>query len=146
MKFFSTVMASLFAIALLAGVTPIKADAGEYIGDYCWNWSNQTPLESGTFQLGVTHIGGGHYLCSGVFTVTKPTFTQFPVHGNLELLAGKIYVTLSLAHKLRNNVLGLTMLEARLDPTNLSGTFEAINLFIDSVELSQGTLVNTTCQ
>ena len=145
MKSFSTVMFSLFVIGLLSGVTPIKADAGEYIGDYCWNWSNQTPLESGTFQLGITHIGGGHYLCSGVFTVTKPTFMQFPAHGNVELLAGKIYVTLSLVHKLRND-LGLTMLEARLDPTNLSGTFEAFNLFIDSVEISQGTFAYTTCQ
>ncbi len=85
-------------------------------------------------------------MCSGVFTVTEPTSTQFPVHGNVELLGGEIYVTLSLAHRLRNSSLGLTVLEARLDPTDLNGTFESINLFIDIVEVSQGTFAYTTCK
>jgi len=144
-KFFSIVMVNFCVIGLLYGVTPIKADAGDYLGDYCWNFSNPTLGTTGTLQLGVTHIGGGHYLCSGVFTVTDPIFKQFPAYGNVEFLAGKIYVTLSLAG-IRNDVIGIDMIKAILEPTNLNGTFESIGVYSDAVELSEGTLTYTTCQ
>ena len=146
MRFFSTVMAILFVLSVFSGVNPQKTDAGEYVGDFCWNWSNQTPAESGTLQLGITHIGGGHYLCSGIMSVTEPISAKFPVHGNVEIISGEIYVTLSLAHRLRNNTLGSTILEAKLNPTNFNGPFEAINLFVDDVEISEGAFSYTNCK
>jgi hypothetical protein len=145
MKFFSIVMVGFCAIGLLYGVTPIKADAGDYLGDYCWNYSNPTRGVVGTLQLGITNIGGGHCLCSGVFTVTDPISKQFPVYGNAELVGGEICVTFSLAG-IRNDVIGIDMIKARLDPTNLNGTFESIGVYSDAVELSEGTLTYTTCQ
>ena len=145
MKFFSTVIVSFCVIGLLIGVTPIKADAGDYLGDCCWNFSDPTSETSGTIKLGVTHIGGGHYLCSGVTTVTDPISMQFPAYGNVEFLAGKYYMTLSIAG-IRNDVMGIDMIKARLEPTNLNGTFESFGVYFDAIELSEGTLTYTTCQ
>lgn len=151
MKFFSIVMVSFCVIGLLNGVIPIKADAGDYgwklhkRGDYCWNFSNPTLGISGTVQLRFTHIGGGHYLCSGVITVTNPILMGFPAYGNAEIVGGEVYITLSLAG-IRNGVIGIDMLKARLDPTTLNGTFEHIGVYFDAVELSEGTLTYTTCQ
>jgi hypothetical protein len=144
-KLLSVVMISFLVIGSLNGVTAIKADAGEYLGDYCWNYSNPTLGALGTLQLGVTHIGGSHCLCSGVFTVTDPISKQFPAYGNAELVGGEIYVTLSLAG-IRNDVIGIDMIKAKLVPTNLNGTFEHIGVYPDAVELSEGTLTYTTCQ
>lgn len=149
-KFFSIVMVSFCVIGLLIGVTPIKTDAGGpgwkfKHGDYCWNFSNPALGISGTLQLGITHIGGGHNLCSGVFTVTDPPIMQFPAYGNAEFVGGEIYVTLSLAG-IRNGVIGIDMMKARLDHTDLNGTFEWIGVYFDAVEISEGTLTYTTCQ
>ena len=96
-------------------------------------------------ELGMTHIGGGHYLCSGVFTVTDPIFKQFPAYGNTELVGIEIYVTLSLAGT-RNNVIGIDIIKARLAPTNLNGTFETTGVYPDAVEHSEGTLTYTACE
>jgi len=144
-KFFSIVMASFCVIGFLNGVTPIEADADDYLGDYCWNFSNPTRGTSGTTRLGVTHIGGGHYLLSGVSTLTYPILMQFPVFGNAEIVGGEIIVTTILAG-IRNGVIGIDMGKARLDPTTLNGTFESIGVYFDAVELSEGTLMHTTCQ
>ncbi len=150
-KFCSIVMVSFCIIAFLNGVTPIKADAADYgwklqkRGDYCWNFSNPILEISGTAQVRFAPIGGGHYLCSGVMTVTNPALGGFPAYGNAEIVGGEVYITLSLAG-IRNGVIGIDMLKARLDPTTLNGTFEYIGVYFDAVEISEGTLTYTTCQ
>ena len=160
MKFFSTVIVSFCIIGLLIGVTPIKADAGKPLfgrGDYCWNFDLNAM--SMTLQLGVTHIGGGHNLCSGLFTITGPPGPyqnmQFPAYGNLEIVGGEIYLTLSLAG-VRDEIIGIDMMKAILNPDNLNGTFEWIGVYSVSeevpshddavVELSDGELWSTTCE
>ena len=135
----------IFVIGFLYVITPIKAGAGDYLGDYCWNFSNQTFGGSGTLKLGVVHLGGGHYLCSGLITVTDPIFMQFPAYGNAEVVGGEIYMTLSLAG-IRNDVMGIDMMKARLNPINLSGPFEYIGVYVDDVEHSVGTVTYTACQ
>mgnify|MGYP001820676540 CR=1 FL=1 len=140
MKFLSIVVISLFVISLFFGFTPTKADAG----DFCWDFSNSTFDTSGTFKLGVIPIGGSHFLCSGVLSVTDPIVMQFPAFGNVEILDGKIYMTLSLAGT-RNDTIGNDMIKATLDPVNLNGTFESIGVYIDAVELSEGTLTHIAC-
>ena len=143
-KLFSIFLACLSAIVLLHGLTPTRAHAGDYIGDFCWNFTNQTLGVSGRVQLGVTYIGGGHYLCSGVTTVL-PSLMQFPVHGNVEFLKGEIYMTLSLAG-IRNGVMGIDMMKAKVSPPNLNGTFESVGVYVDAVEHSEGTFTFTVCQ
>ena len=105
MNFFSIVMVCFCVIGSLNGVTAIKADAGDYLGDYCWNVSNTTLEWSWKLQLGVTHIGSGHCLCSGIITVTDPFYLQIPTHGNMELIGNKIRILLSFPG-IRNGHLG----------------------------------------
>ncbi|MBI4775832.1 MAG: hypothetical protein HY788_16950 [Deltaproteobacteria bacterium] len=143
-KWISIIPVSFCVISLLCVFTPIPALAGEYIGDFCWAFSHLALDISGVIKLGISHMGGDHYTCSGVITVTNPTFMQFPAYGNAELLAGKIYITLSLAG-IRNGVIGIDMIKATLNP-DLSGTFESIGVYADAVELSEGGLTSTTCQ
>jgi len=119
-------------------------------GDYCWNFSNPILGISGTVRLRFTHIGGGHYLCSGLTTVTNPSL-QLPVYGNAEIVEGNIYVTLSLAG-IRNGVIGIDMQKAILNPTTLNGTFDYFGIYSGAVagsavtEVSNGTLTYTTCE
>jgi len=156
MKFFSTVIVSFCVIGLLIGVTPIKADAGGSgkisirHNDICWDITDDTKEQEMTLQLGVTPIGGGHNLCSGLFTITEhedPAYKgmQFPAYGNLEIVGEKIYLTLSVAG-VRDGIIGIDMMKAILDPDNLNGTFEWIGVYSDAVELSIGELTSTPCE
>ena len=161
MKFFSTVIVSFCVIGLLIGVTPIKADAGGkksiMRGDFCWEfiWDNPDDGEM-TLQLGVTHIGGGHHLCSGSFNITKapaglPDLVdrQFTTYGNMEIVDGETVLTLSIAGvRIEGGIenIGIDMMKAILDPDYLNGTFEWIGVYEVDVELSDGTLTSTTCQ
>jgi len=124
---------------------PTKATAGDYMGDHCWNFSDQILGISGTLQLGLTHIGGGHFLCSGVSTVTDPIFLQFPVYGNAEVVGGEIFLTISSAG-MRNDVMGIDMSKVRLNATTLNGRFESIGVYVDAVEHSVGIATYTACQ
>ncbi len=142
-KHLSIFMISLCIICLLKAVIPTKADAGDYVGDFCWNFSS--PKASGVVRLGITHIGGGHFLCSGVFTVTKPGSMQFPTYGNAEIVGGQIYITLSSAG-IRNGVIGNDMQKAILDPATLNGTVQLVGVYFDAVEIGNGTLTYATCQ
>ena len=145
MNFFSIVMVCFCVIGSLNGVTAIKADAGDYLGDYCWNVSN-TPLEwSWKLQLGVTHIGSGHCLCSGIITVTDPFYLQIPTHGNMELIGNEIRISLSFPG-IRNGHLGIGMHSIKLDPNTLNGTAECIGVYFDAVELDESILTYTACE
>ena len=151
MKFFSRMLISLCIIALLNVVTAIKADAGEYIGNYCWNFTMTVDglPASGTIQLGVNHIGGGHYLCSGIITVTDPLSLQVAAFGNVELLENEIRVTLSNQGKkfddYGNYTVGIDMNTIILDPNTLNGTSEGIGIYYDGIELSEGIVTYTSC-
>ena len=151
MKFFSRMLISLCIIALLNVVTAIKADAGEYLGDYCWNATmtvDGTPV-SWTIQLGINHMGGGHCLCSGIITVTDPFSLQVTAFGNVELLENEIRVTLSYQGKKfddhGNYTVGNDMDTIILDPYTLNGVIEGIGIYDDGAELSEGTVTYTSC-
>jgi hypothetical protein len=153
-KLCSIAVSSICFISFINGVTIKEAKARDIDADYfkdltskadkCWNFSNPILGISGKTQLRFSNIGGNHYLCSGVSTVTDPLFMQFPVYGNAEFLEGEIYVTLSLAG-VRNGVIGMDMQKARLDPATLNGTFEYIGVYADAVEISDGTLTRVPC-
>lgn len=114
-------------------------------GEHCWNFSNTVLGISGTLRLGVTHIGGGHNLCSGYFTVKVPINKQFPAYGNIEIVGESIYLTITFTGQ-RNENIGIDMIKAILDSNMSNGTFKSIGVYVDAVELSEGTLTSTTCQ
>lgn len=151
MKFFSRMLISLCIIALLNVVTAIKADAGEYIGDYCWNFTMTVDglPASGTIQLGINHMGGGHYLCSGIITATDPFFLQVTAFGNVEFIENEIRITLSVQGKRfddqGNYTVGNDMDTIILDPYTLNGVLEGIGIYHDAIELSEGTVTYTSC-
>jgi hypothetical protein len=144
MKVRAAVVISSCLVALLLGTVAIQADAGDYLGDYCWNFSNATYGTSGVLRLGVTHIGGGHLMCSGTFSVIKPFNIQGPTYGNIEVIENKIRISLSLLG-MRDGKVGTEMHSIALDPATLNGTETGIGVFYDAVELFEGTLTYTTC-
>ena len=135
-----------FVAGLTAGMLMFGgvAWASDYVGDLCWSFSNPTQGTSGTIRLGISHIGGGHYLTSGVASVTTPIVVQVPVHGNVEIIGGEIVSTLT-APGSRNGVIGNDMQKIKLNSSTLNGSFESIGVYSDAVEISNGTLTHTPC-
>lgn len=128
---------------LVSASTPITAIAGEYIGEFCWNFTNTTNGSSGVISLGVEHIGDGHYLCSGKATVKSPVTLTIPVFGNAEIVDGKIVITLTVPGR-RNGNLGSEIVYILLT-SGFNGTLESIGIYSDKIEVSQGTVTYTTC-
>ena len=148
-RFVLLVAVSFCLFGFLAGTTVMKAEAGDYIGDYCWNFTSSTGT-LGIIKLGISHLGGGHYLCSGINSITHPVSVQVPTHGNVEFIGNKIIITLSFQEKnygsAAGNALGLGMLTITLDQT-LNGTFEGISVYADKTEMLNGTVTySSTCQ
>ena len=151
-RFGLLVAVSFCLFGLLSGTTVMKAEAGDYIGDYCWNFTitvDGTQV-SGRIQLGISHLGGGHYLCSGIIAVTDPVAFQLATHGNVEFIGDKIIITLSVQGRTYDSsggyTIGIDMLTIALDPQTLNGTIEGIGVYSDGTELSEGTVSYTTCQ
>ena len=126
-------------------------DGGTLKGEYCWNFVNETLGTNGTIQLGCSHIGNNHHVCSGIVTV--PPNGSFPTYGNAEIVGGQIYATYSLAG-MRNGIIGNDMSKAVLDPITLDGTFTGIGVYWDDsvndgtavIEITDsGTLTNISC-
>ena len=96
-KRFGLLVAVNFCLfGLLSGMIVMKAEAGDYIGEYCWNFTNTTFQTAGAIRLGIDHIGDNHYLCTGKVTVTSPVSLKVPVFGNAEIVDGKIIITLTI--------------------------------------------------
>ena len=152
-RFGLLVAVSFCLFGLLSCMTVMKAEAGDYIGEYCWNFTttvNGTQV-LGTVQLGISLLGGGHYLCSGISSVTDPYSLQFATHGNVEIIGNKIIATLSLQGKRYDSVggytVGIDMYTFTLDPQTLNGTFEGIGVYSDGTEMVSGTVnYSSTCQ
>ena len=150
-RFGLLVAVSFCLFGLLSGMTVMKAEAGDYIGDYCWNFTSSTGT-LGIIKLGISHLGGGHYLCSGINSITHPVSVQFPTHGNVEFIGNKIIITLSFQEKNYGSpgedTLGIGMLTITLDPQTLNGTFESISVYYsDDKGITSGTVTySSTCQ
>jgi hypothetical protein len=142
----------VLAMCNFAGV--LKADAGEYLGDFCWDLSdtlNGTQY-SMTAQLGIENIGGSHFLCTGVISASfSGTTVKFPAFGNVEILNNEIRITLSDQGKVfdseGNYTVGIDMSTLILDPATLNGTSEGFGIYSGGrTELTHGTATFTKCQ
>ena len=151
MKFISKMLIGLVMFALFNVAVVINASAGEYVGDFCWNFSstNNGTQISGSVRLGINHIGGGHCTCSGILTVTEPILLQFTTFGNLEILNGEIRVTLTNQGKRFDDqghyTVGIDMSTISLDPNTLNGSMEGFGIYSEESELSKGTVTFTSC-
>jgi hypothetical protein len=121
----------------------LSANANDYLGEFCWNFSSTNEV-AGSMRVGVTRLGDGHFLVSGKATVTTPINGQFPVFGNAEWVDGDIVLTVTNAG-VRNGIIGIDLTKAVLDPSTLDGTSEWIGTYSDAVELATGSFTYTEC-
>ncbi len=133
----------LIACFLFSVFAPTATNAGNYLGELCWNFTSTTHESSGVCRLGVEHMGDGHFLCSGKVTVKGPASHTIPVFGNIETVDGKIAITLTIPGR-RDGNLGSEMIYVSLD-SNLNGTIESIGIYSDEIEAWQGTATYTAC-
>ena len=133
----------LIVCSLVSASTTMRANAGDYLGEFCWNFTNTTTGASGVLSLGVEHIGDGHYLCSGKGTIKSPVSLIVPVFGNAEIVDGKIVITVTVPGR-RNGNLGPEIIYITLN-SNFNGTFESTGVYSDKIEVSEGTVAYTTC-
>lgn len=134
-------------------VVVMKAEAGDYIGEHCWNLTGSSEDYSGKMKLGISHLGGSHYLCSGIISFTGPSHplpVKFSTHGNIEIIGNKFIITLSIQGKILYDeggyTVGIDMYTITLDPQTLNGTVEGIGVYTDEIETTKGTVSYTTCQ
>jgi hypothetical protein len=128
-----------------------KANAGDYLGDFCWRYSGSTYGGTATVQLGINSIGGGHFLCSGVITADSypenlwPSNGKFTTFGNAEIVGNGIKITLAFAGA-RNGVIGNDMFVVTLNPKTLDGTGKRIGVYSEKIETEDITLAFIGCQ
>jgi len=111
----------LFGILFCMSSAAVQA-AGDFLGDFCWSvddGSNDTV----TCKLGVSSPGGGHFLLFG--TVQHGTDGTYTAHGNAEVIAGKIHMSVVFADG-NNNAMGSTHTLAVLDPSTFNGTYNGV--------------------
>lgn len=93
MKNFRIVLV-LVAMGTFIGFTCVSANAGEYAGEFCWGMDGPSP--DVRFKIGFYHIGGQHYLCSGV--EVQEDGNPKSLHGNAEVIGDSIVVTFTVVH------------------------------------------------
>lgn len=99
MKKFAYLLIGVVSIFCLTGLLSSTAEASDFLGDFCWQFSLQQLMppsnpSSGIIKLGVSDMGGGHYLLSGKATVTA-TGEEIILSGNAELFSdNKIHTSL----------------------------------------------------
>ena len=151
MKTLSSKLVIFCIMAMFVCVFSTKAHAGDYLGDFCWRFTSWTYGTTGTARLGITHIGGGHFLCSGVSTVDNypsnlwPSGGKFTTYGNAELVGNEIRITLSTAGA-RDGVIGNDTYVITLDPQTLNGIGKSIGVYSEKIELDEITYTFTSCQ
>ncbi len=124
----------------------------EYLGEICWD------LDSGgnpdILQLGVLSYGAGHFILNGKIKVVEEPFDSpvdiyyVIVHGNAELINGRIEMVLNLAEF--DPFIVPSVMYVFLDPSTLAGTShellseseDGVNYFFDP---GNGTLTPIAC-
>lgn len=152
MKTLGYVLIGFVSIFCLTGIVSSNVEASDYLGDFCW--------QSGDVivKLGVSHMGGGHYLLAGKMIKSDGTLHNI-VNGNAEIVGNNIYVTLVHSGN-GNGAMWTGTVLVTLDISTLNGTAEGIGhdrnysdqpfvsggIFIDSdTEYSTGSLTFISC-
>ena len=137
----------LVGVLLLFGLSTTNVNA-EYLGEFCWNVADSHGTV-GMVKIGITHMGGNHYLVQGGASGDDIYFS-----GSGLLVGGKIVFSMSGTHteersgEIRKNG---NSWEVTIDLTTLNGPFWTISTeyFADgttNVHYGEGTWEYTSCQ
>lgn len=121
--------------------------AGDFLGDFCWSvdaGGDDTMIA----KFGVSSPGGGHYLLFG--TIQHSSDGTYVAHGNAEVIAGKIHMSIVFADG-NNNAMGSTHVLCVLDPSTFNGTFNGVTTGANDtgkteIDYVAGTLNLIPCQ
>ncbi len=88
MKTFAYFLIGVVSIFCLSGIVSSKAEASDYLGEFCFTLSGNDVL-----RLGVLHIGDEHYSISGRHIADDGKVS--PIHGNAEVEGSNILMSLN---------------------------------------------------
>ena len=152
MKKIASTFAMFCLMAMLVCMFTTKAHAGDYLGDFCWAWTdNENPGETGTVRLGVTYLGGGNYLFSG--RILHPTITSdLPVIGQGFIDGSKIRMVFTQSTMIKpQNYAFKYVGHMIIDLNTFNGEYTGIETTMASeggaeTEYDSGNLIFTHCQ
>ena len=119
-------VSSFMIFALILGSAVSGAQAGNYLGEFCWQLEDDGKYI--ILRFAVTCVGDGHFLLNG--KAITPSGDVIPIIGNGEIDGDKVYITGTAARSWETK----TMIGGRaaiLDLPGLNGTVEAINTIYD---------------
>lgn len=81
------------SLLLITGmlVSPITASANTYLGEFCLTAQHPDGIDR-YFKLGISFVGDDHYSVNGKW-IKGDLSAKSPVHGNLEIIDGKIEIS-----------------------------------------------------
>ena len=138
----------ILAIAVFATLSTIQmVDAAEFLGDYCWS-VDQVEFMDGTLKLGITSLGGNHYLATGKFI--RNDGKEACVNGNAEIHGSHYRLSLFGTFKDESYFTSSSSL-LELDISTLNGTGNKLIQIHDlgtgviDIQSTTSTLTFTTC-
>jgi len=133
----------VLAAAIVFSVGILNVEASDSLGDFCWTVS-VNGVSSGTIKLGLTSLGGTHFISSGRVDFTDGT-THIVV-GNVEIVNNNLVGTIT--HSWDG---GSGISHISLDKSTFNGTYEFIYNYKTSsnsvaAQYLSGSLTYTSCQ
>jgi hypothetical protein len=87
-------LALVLGLFILTGIFPFAASADDYLGEFCLAMEEYP--EGWRFKMGVSHMGDGHYVLSGV--EYQPGGALAPVHGGAQLIDDSFVISVTVAY------------------------------------------------
>ena len=130
-----SVRAIYLAILILVFPTLALGQAAQYVGEFCWQFTQPGDPDFAVATLGITREGDDHFAVNGRVTSTEGGVEEdtTPANGNLELIDGEIVMTITLTENEPGFLFGNTIALVQLDSGTLDGTFQAVTILYDLI-------------
>ncbi len=115
---------SLITGALLILFSTLST-ADQYYGERCWQVFNESGEPYWKYKLGIYEKEGGHFTLFGSVDYGN---TLSASHGNAILAGGSVKLTLNSGDYEEGNEVWAETFAAKLDPSSLNGTWDALTL------------------
>lgn len=133
------------ACVCLAAITAGKvchAASPLYLGEYCWEVDDGSSV-----RLGITLTGDGHFTFAG--RISDPgSGTDFPVHGNLEIVGSSVVMSLA-ASTTQDETVVASVGNVVLAISTLDGTSDAMHMIyeggVSTLDHEQHDLFSVSC-